>query len=147
MDAARQFSQRAFESASRAELPEAAALAFVDEAWWEVMIGNADRARKQIEEGLQLSGSKIPNYFFALPLALAGDAAQAQSIADKLNQEHPLDTMIQNYWLPTIQAAIELQKNNPSKAIEILQKAIPYEIGNLPGSMSPPTYAVWHICK
>jgi eukaryotic-like serine/threonine-protein kinase len=32
--------------------------------------------------------------------------------------------------LPSIRAAIELQKENPSKSIEILQVTIPYELGS-----------------
>ncbi len=127
---ARQFSQRAVESASRAGMPEAAVLWVADEAERDAMIGEAERARKGTKEGLQLSRSKVVTPFFGLTLALAGNVALAQSIADKLNEEHPQDTVIQNYWLPSIQAAIELQKNNPIKAIKILEKAIPYEIGN-----------------
>jgi len=28
-----------------------------------------------------------------------GDAAQARELADKLNAEWPLDTLVQNYWI------------------------------------------------
>jgi predicted Zn-dependent protease len=103
----------------------------------EAMIGEADRARKKTEQGLQLTQGTEVHPFFPLALTLAGNAEQAQTIADKMNQEHPLDTIIQNYWLPSVQGAIELQKNNAGRAIEILQKAIPYETGNGAGCLSP----------
>ena len=33
------------------------------------------------------------------------------------------------YWLPTIRAATEINRNDPAKAIDILQAASPYEFG------------------
>jgi serine/threonine protein kinase/tetratricopeptide (TPR) repeat protein len=36
---------------------------------------------------------------------------------------------LRNYWLPSIRATIELSRNNADKAIEILQAAVPYELG------------------
>jgi tetratricopeptide (TPR) repeat protein len=65
----------------------------------------------------------------ALALARTGAGAEAAKLADKLNGELPLGTMMQNYTLPTIWAAIELQKNNPRKAIDILETTRPYERG------------------
>ena len=74
----------------------------------------------------------------ALTLARAGEAAQAGKLATKLNQEFPLDTMMQNYSLPTIQAAIDLAKNDPRGAIQILQVTTPYELGSASfGSLYP----------
>ena len=36
--------------------------------------------------------------------------------------------MIMGYWLPSIRAAIEINRSNPRKAVEIL-RPIPYELG------------------
>jgi hypothetical protein len=68
----------------------------------------------------------------AAVLARAGDTAQAQKIADELQKQNPLYTKIIGYWLPTIRAAIELNRHNPAKAIAILEDAAPYELG-VPG--------------
>jgi tetratricopeptide (TPR) repeat protein len=65
----------------------------------------------------------------ALALARAGDTSQADALCDKLSQEFPLDTMIQNYMVPSIRAAIELIKKHPDKAITLLEAATPYELG------------------
>jgi len=62
-------------------------------------------------------------------LARAGDVAQAEKLSLELNQASPQGTMMQYYFLPTIRAAIELQRNNPTKAIETLEAAVPYELG------------------
>jgi hypothetical protein len=37
--------------------------------------------------------------------------------------------MLKLYWLPTINAAIELNKDNSSQALEYLEAAAPYELG------------------
>jgi eukaryotic-like serine/threonine-protein kinase len=62
--------------------------------------------------------------------------------AEKLNQAHPLDTLIQQYWLPTIRGAVELHRSNTQGAIEVLKPASTYEAGEPPpflmlGTMYP----------
>jgi len=49
-----------------------------------------------------------------------------------MNRESPLNTIMQSYTLPTIRAVLELKSNNPTKAIDLLQVAEPYELGDLP---------------
>lgn len=66
----------------------------------------------------------------ALVLARAGDTKRAIRMADDLKERFSLDTELNRYWLPSIRAALEMQKNNPGKAIEVLQEAVPYELGN-----------------
>jgi tetratricopeptide (TPR) repeat protein len=65
----------------------------------------------------------------ALAFARAGDIAQAQTIADKVSQEATLDTLVQNFALPTIRAAMKLDTNDPAGAIEILRPALKYDLG------------------
>jgi eukaryotic-like serine/threonine-protein kinase len=50
-------------------------------------------------------------------------------MADELQKRFPLDTLINNYWLPTIRATIEINRDNPSQAIDLLNVAAPYELG------------------
>jgi hypothetical protein len=64
-------------------------------------------------------------------MAKVNDAAQAQKLADRLSKENPLGTMIQDCFLPTIRAEIELSHGNAGKAIEFLERAKPYELGVL----------------
>jgi len=70
----------------------------------------------------------------ALAFALAGDSTLAQSRADDLNKRFPQDTVIQSVWLPTIRAQMELGHKNAPRSIELLQPAVPYELGMLSGS-------------
>jgi tetratricopeptide (TPR) repeat protein len=62
-----------------------------------------------------------------------------------LEKQLPFDTLLNGYWLPTINAVIAINRNNPSKAIEFLKTAIPYEQGLPPpdpefGALLYPAY-------
>jgi hypothetical protein len=46
-----------------------------------------------------------------------------------LVETHPLDTLAQRYWLPTIRAAVALERKDPNKAIELLKDASAIELG------------------
>jgi predicted Zn-dependent protease len=65
----------------------------------------------------------------ALALARAGDAAGAEKLATDLDKTFPLDTLAQRYWLPTIRAGVALERQDPNRAIELLQVASPIELG------------------
>ena len=126
---AREFSQRAVESAGRADAKETA-------AWWqanaglrEAEFGNASRARQNALAALALAPGRDVRSLAALALARAGDTAQAQKLAEGLSKDLPQDTMVQGYWLPSIRAAIELDAKDAAKAVEILQTAMSFELG------------------
>jgi serine/threonine protein kinase/tetratricopeptide (TPR) repeat protein len=65
---------------------------------------------------------------FALLDARAGYVEQAQKIASSINRNLPVDTLVQNYTLPAIYAAIKLRQNDPAGAITILQPALRYDL-------------------
>jgi hypothetical protein len=64
-------------------------------------------------------------------LARAGDTAGAEKLAAELDKTFPLDTLVQRYWLPTIRAAVALQRRDPNRGIELLQVASPIELGEI----------------
>jgi serine/threonine protein kinase len=128
---ARDFSQRAIESAKRADAKETAALWQVNAALREAEFGNLGSARQNALAALALApapGRDIRSVA-ALALARAGEAAQAQKLADGLDKDFPQNTVVQGYWLPSIRAAIELNAKYGAKAAEILKTASPYELG------------------
>jgi len=66
----------------------------------------------------------------AWTLALCGEAARAQSLADDLARKFPLDTMQNLVWLPLTRATLELRRLSaagPDRAIQLLQPARQYE--------------------
>src|SRR5262249_35201196 len=92
---AREFSLRAAESARQAGSPETAATWRANEAMREAEMGNLERAREVGAHSLTPDAGPDTEVRAALALARAGEAAQAQKLADKLNRELPLDTRVQ----------------------------------------------------
>jgi len=60
-------------------------------------------------------------------LAMCGDAAQAEKLAGETSKLFPNGIVWNSVQLPEIRAAIELQLNQPAKAVELLASASPYE--------------------
>jgi eukaryotic-like serine/threonine-protein kinase len=127
---ARDFSRRAVASAERAEEEEKAASYEADAALREALVGNAAGGHQRAAEALRLSTGRDVKYGAALALAMVGDAARAQALADDLAKRFPEDTLVQFNYLPTLRAQLALSRNNASKAIQALQAAAPYELGD-----------------
>jgi eukaryotic-like serine/threonine-protein kinase len=133
---AREFTRQAIESAKHSDAKEMAAFYQARAAVREGLVGNSVQAHQAAIVALALSSGVLVKAVGAQALALAGDATKAQKLADDLNHDFPLDTLLQGYVLPIIRADLELHRGNPSKAIEFLDVARPYELGG-PGIMMP----------
>ena len=126
---ARERSQRAIESARHSDAKETAAEWQMNAALREAEFGNTARARQETASALDTAATRDVQILAALALARTGDTGQARKIADDLAHRFPLDTMINRYWLPAIDASIEIGRNNPTKALERLRTAAQYELG------------------
>ena len=115
----RHLAQESFDAASRVKVQSVAGFQAVKLALEEASLENYPEARKWASKAVELTGNEMA--VAATPLALAGDSAKAKEIIDGIGQRHPLHTLIQQYWIPQAQAAIELQRGNFSAAIEILR--------------------------
>jgi eukaryotic-like serine/threonine-protein kinase len=129
LEKARDFSHRAVASAERAEEKETAANYEADAALREALFGITAEARQRAAAALGLSTGRDVQYRAALALALAGDAARAQALADDLAKRFPEDTAVQFNYLPTLRAQLALKHNDAPKAIEALRAAARYELG------------------
>jgi len=125
---ARQLTQRATQSAVRADnKPEAAAWQ-LDGAWREAAFGYPREAQRLAEGALALApDSPDAQELAALTLAWTGDTARAQSLTQDLTKHFPLHTLVQTYWLPIIQAQIALTSKDPATALDRLQTAAPLD--------------------
>ena len=101
----------------------------VDVALREALVGNAAVAREYASTSLALSNSRDVQFQAALSLALIGDAAKAQSLADDLAKRFPQDTVAQYIEIPMIRAQLALLHGDSSKAIELLGPSLPYDLG------------------
>jgi eukaryotic-like serine/threonine-protein kinase len=126
---ARDFSRRAVDSAVRADSKETAASWQANAALREAEVGNTAAARQGVAAALALSPGRDVKVVAALALARTGDAPRAKALAEELEKSYPTNTLLKLYWLPTINAAIELNHGNSSQAIVDLEAAAPYELG------------------
>jgi hypothetical protein len=112
---------------------ERAALWDVGPALWAGFFGNTAEAAERARSVLKLSKGHDIEYGAALALALAGDSAGSQTLADDLEARFPEDTAVKFSYLPTLRAQLALQRE-PANAIKLLETAVPYELGTPPCS-------------
>lgn len=125
---ARQLTERAVQSAVRADNKAAAAMWELDSAWRESFFGYPKEAQRQAELALTTApDSPDAQELAAIVLARVGDTSRAQSLAQDLAKNFPVHTLVQSYFLPAIQAQISLTTKDPTKAIEQLQVAAPLD--------------------
>lgn len=126
---ARELTQRAMDSAVHNGAKETAATYQAAAALREAAAGNRKQALADADAAVKLAPNRDVRAMAALALARAGDTAEAERLAKELDTAFPLDTMVQKYWLPSIQAAVALQRNDPSRAVELLKAASTVELG------------------
>jgi tetratricopeptide (TPR) repeat protein/predicted Ser/Thr protein kinase len=113
----RKLYQRAAETALRRGLGNAASEFQEADARADALAGNCQAVRK--------SGR------FALPLAICGDATHAEKLAVETSKLFPNGTIWNAVQLPEIRAAIELNRGQPVRSVELLVSAAPYERAHL----------------
>jgi eukaryotic-like serine/threonine-protein kinase len=133
---AREFTRRATEAAVRSGDQGTAAGFCWSLGLWEAYMGESAQARLDAAAALTLASSHDVQSGAALALAQAGDVGRAQAISDELHKRYPSDTIFNTYYLPTIQAVLELKRGNASRAIELLRTTSPAELG-IVGSLFP----------
>ncbi len=122
-----EISQRAGEMALRAGEPPRAAQWKANEALRATVVGEP-RALELAQQVLSLNPGREATYVVALAFANLGDVTRAQELSQQLNQQFPLDTLVQGSQLPTIKAVIELRQGFPTRAIETLKRAAQYDL-------------------
>lgn len=125
---ARELTRRAVDSAVRSGSKETAAFWLGMGALREVEVGNLAEATKEADATLALAPNVYSQILAAITFARAGKGRRASEIAHQLNRDRPLDTLVQSYWLPSIQAVLQLNRHDAAGAVQTLQATIPYEL-------------------
>ena len=137
--ASQDFSRRAIDLASRSNAAEVAALYMVEQAlritFWSGGSGlpSPEDAqlrsvlRSQLNKALSLQRGQNVMVRAALAFAVGGQLAEANSIVNELRVDRPKDTLVNELWLPTVDAALVLQKGNAKEAVEELEVTERYE--------------------
>ncbi len=123
----REQSRRAVLSASEANETETAAGYQINSALADALFGNREEARKSVL-ALRSFENRELQYARALVLALAGETAKPQSLAENLAKSFPEDTAVRFSYLPTLRAQLALNRGDPGGAIESLQVASSREL-------------------
>jgi hypothetical protein len=139
LNKARELSLLAVASAERAGRQERATACKSGAALREVLFGNNAETRRFAAKAPSPSSGKDTLFLAGLALAMAGDRDKAVAFADSLKSRFPEDTIVQFNYLPTINAQVALKDGNPTRAIEFVRAATPYELG-LAASSNYSTY-------
>ncbi len=128
VDKARDLTRQAIRAAELNDSKETAAYYGAEAALREAEFGNLQQARSHANAAPEPAHNRDLEAMAALALPRAGDVTEAEKLVKRLDQDFPLDTLVQSYWLPSIRAAVELHRNHPDKAIVLLQTATPWEL-------------------
>jgi tRNA A-37 threonylcarbamoyl transferase component Bud32 len=120
-------SRRATEMARGAGLKERAAVFEAALAVSNAFYGNQESARQKAETALRAFDGREVEYGAGFALGLAGEGARAEALAAKLNKDHPEDTQVQSTYVPTLRALAALGRNDPAKAVDLLEANRRYE--------------------
>src|ERR1700730_13816938 len=138
LNKARELTRRAVDSALRADNKGGASIWELEGAFREEIFGEPD-ARERAIAGMNIApDSSEAQEFGALVLAGSGDTKRPESLTQDLHKRLPFHTMMQSYWLPTTRAQIALVNKLPQQAIDVLQRAVPVELGEPLSTQGPP---------
>ncbi len=98
------------------------------EALPEAEVGNSAQAQRAAAKALAIAPDRNTQLVVALVFARAGDIEEARKLADAISWDAPLNTVVQNYCLPTIRAAMKLHEKDPAAAVEILRPTVKYDL-------------------
>jgi serine/threonine protein kinase/tetratricopeptide (TPR) repeat protein len=131
IEKARALSERARAAYEALHESEPVARRLASFAVTEAEVGDDAGARRDAAAALAInSSSLVTRTTAAYVFAAAGDAARAESIASELANQYPANTLVNGFELPAIRAAIEIGRNNPAKAIDLLHIAEQYDLAN-----------------
>lgn len=110
--------------------PEGAADTIAYDALLNAVIGRTQEARRRAAASLELGHGVSALGLDALALAVAGDGAKAQNVADELNRSYPLATLNMGVYSPMIQTVIsESHRQSADEVTDSMKPALPYEFG------------------
>lgn len=126
---ARRVGQHAEDLALQAGLREEASLFEAAAALREGFLGNAAEARLRATKALALPHNRDVEFGAAFALALAGDNSRSKALADQLERHFPEDTSVKFSYLPSVRALLALNQGKAAEALNLLEAAVPDELG------------------
>jgi hypothetical protein len=141
---AHELTRRAMDSALHNDAQEGAAAYQAFVAVDEVEAGYREQGRADAKAALKLALNWRVGTLAALALARAGDTPGAEKLAGELDKPGTQVPVIHTYWLPSIRAAVALERKDPNGAIEMLKGAPTIEGGARPPYLRGEAYLMLH---
>jgi eukaryotic-like serine/threonine-protein kinase len=127
LERARTLAREAIDAAEGLGQRETAAIYESAIAVWEALWGNPSTSTRHATIALEMSSQRDVTYASGFALALAGETARSESLADDLERRFPRDTLVRFTYSPTLRALAAIARNEPVRAIELLQANVAYE--------------------
>jgi eukaryotic-like serine/threonine-protein kinase len=145
LEKSRELSRRAADAALKNGAVETSAMWRAYGALHQAEAGNVNTARQQAEAALAVARGRDVRVLAALAFARNGDAARAQELADGLNRDFPLDTLMQHYTLPVVHALVAVDRADGKRALELLGPTEGYELASPQSFVNtePPVYPMY----
>lgn len=124
----RDFTRRAIKMLEGKDNEVAGRWAFIS-ALREAAYGNCAQAATDAAKSISLVHNRWQLSAAAVALGMCGEAGRAQTLADEQAKRFPQDTAINTLFRPGVLAAIELRRDNPRRAVELLEQPRRYELG------------------
>jgi eukaryotic-like serine/threonine-protein kinase len=103
--------------------------------WWVVLSALEDaetgkdvQARRYESEAARSKLDRDNRVALALALARSERTEEAGQLADQISAESPEDTLVQYYFIPTVQAAIKLRQHDPAASVDLLRGTAKYDL-------------------
>jgi hypothetical protein len=110
--------------------PERAALYESGAALREAFFGNASATRRSATAALKLSNNPGVRMALLLHLLSSVTLSDLRNWPIDLENRFPEDTSVKFSYLLALRALLALNRGEPSKAVELSQVAVPYELGS-----------------
>ena len=127
-----EFTARSIDLFIRENRKENAAQAEAYNALLEMTYGRCEEAKKHAAKSLEIFRAKTSIGPSAYVFSMCTDPRGA-SMIEELQKRYPKDTFVSSFFAPMTHAAIELNRNNFSAAIDATQPGMRIEFGNLAG--------------
>lgn len=129
MRQSREFTRRAIGMLEGKDNEVAGRWAFIS-ALREAAYGNCSQANRDAAQAISLVRNRWQLSAAAVALGMCGEATRAETIANEQAKRFPQDTLINTLFRPGVLAAIEIQRHNPRRALELLEQPRRYELGS-----------------
>jgi eukaryotic-like serine/threonine-protein kinase len=127
LERARTLGREAIDATEALGRRETAAIYESAAAVWEALSGNQSTARRRAAAALNMSSARDVSYAAGFALAFAGETTRSESLANDLERRFPRDTVVRFTYVPTLRALAAVARNEPVRAIELLQANVAYE--------------------